>query len=81
LGFEDKGTFVILTNGFKKKDQKVPKSKITLAEQRKNSDTEFAKNFENGYQEFKIGKMLKLARKETGLTQEDVAKDTTSLKR
>ncbi len=35
LGFEDKDTFVILTNGFKKKDQKVPKSEITLAQQRK----------------------------------------------
>jgi len=35
LGFEDKGTFVILTNGFKKKDQKVPKSEINLAQQRK----------------------------------------------
>ena len=40
---------------------------------RKNSDTEFAKDFEDGYQEFKIGEMLKLARKETGLTQEEVA--------
>ena len=43
LGFEYQGTFVVLTNGFKKtgvplegKDQKVPKSEITLAEQRKN---------------------------------------------
>ena len=36
LGFEDKGTFVVLTNGFKKKDQKVPKSEITLAQKRKN---------------------------------------------
>ncbi len=35
LGFEDKGIFVVLTNGFKKKDQKVPKSEITLAERRK----------------------------------------------
>ncbi|NOR58307.1 MAG: type II toxin-antitoxin system RelE/ParE family toxin [Sulfurimonas sp.] len=35
LGFEDKGSFVVLTNGFKKKDQKVPKSEITLAERRK----------------------------------------------
>ncbi len=35
LGFEDKGTFVILTNGFKKKDQKVPKSEILLAQKRK----------------------------------------------
>ncbi len=35
LGFEDKGTFVVLTNGFRKKDQKVPKSEISLAQQRK----------------------------------------------
>lgn len=35
LGFEDKGTFVVLTNGFKKKDQKVPKSEISLAQKRK----------------------------------------------
>ena len=40
---------------------------------RKSIDTEFAKNFDEGYQEFKIGEMLKMARKETGLTQEDVA--------
>ncbi len=40
---------------------------------RKKSDTEFALNFEDGYQEFKIGEMLKLARKEVGLTQEDIA--------
>ena len=36
LGFEYKDTFVVLTNGFKKKDQKVSKSEITLAQQRKN---------------------------------------------
>lgn len=35
LGFENSGTFVILTNGFKKKDQKVPKSEIDLAQQRR----------------------------------------------
>ena len=35
LGFEHKGTFVILTNDFKKKDQKVPKSEIELAQQRR----------------------------------------------
>jgi phage-related protein len=35
LGFEHNGRFVVLTNGFKKKDQKVPKSEIRLAEQRK----------------------------------------------
>lgn len=35
LGFEHKGSFVILTNGFKKKDQKVPKLEIDLAQQRR----------------------------------------------
>jgi len=35
LGFEEKNVFVILTNGFKKKDQKVPKSEINLAQQRR----------------------------------------------
>jgi phage-related protein len=35
LGFEHKGIFVVLTNGFKKKDRKVPKSEIQLAQQRR----------------------------------------------
>lgn len=30
-------------------------------------------NFETGYQEFKIGAMLKMAREEAGLTQEQLA--------
>ena len=42
-------------------------------DKRKSNDIEFAENFEKGYQEFKIGEMLKLARKEIGLTQEDIA--------
>ena len=42
-------------------------------EKRKKTDSEFATNFEDGYQEFKIGEMLKEARKETGLTQEEIA--------
>jgi predicted transcriptional regulator len=45
----------------------------TYIDKRKKTDNKFAENFDNGYQEFKIGEMLKLARKETGLTQEDVA--------
>ena len=32
LGFEHRDTLVILTNGFKKQEQKVPKSEITLTE-------------------------------------------------
>ena len=35
LGFEYQGTFIVLTNGFKKKDQKVPNSEIDLAQQRR----------------------------------------------
>lgn len=35
LGFEHNGKFVVLTNGFKKKDQKVPKSDIELAQRRR----------------------------------------------
>lgn len=40
---------------------------------RKKTDAEFSLDFDDGYQEFKIGEMFKLARKETGLTQEEVA--------
>jgi|LWDU01.1.fsa_nt_gi phage-related protein len=35
LGFIEKGTFIILTNGFMKKSQKTPKVEIQLAEKRK----------------------------------------------
>ena len=35
LGFEHNKKLVILTNGFKKKDQKVPKSEIKLAQSRR----------------------------------------------
>ena len=41
LGFEYKSVFVVLTNGFKKKDQKVPKSEIELAQSRRK---EYLKN-------------------------------------
>lgn len=40
---------------------------------RKAKDPEFAKDYEIGYQEFKIGVMLKMAREEAGLTQEQLA--------
>jgi HTH-type transcriptional regulator / antitoxin HipB len=45
----------------------------TYISKRKIIDPEFAKNFETGYQEFKIGVMLKMAREEAGLTQEQLA--------
>jgi len=40
---------------------------------RKELDSEFAEGFEEGYQTFKIGVLLKQARKASGLTQEEVA--------
>ena len=42
-------------------------------EQRKKRDPEFAENFEEGYDEFKIGVLLREARKERGFTQAQLA--------
>ena len=42
-------------------------------EKRKARDPKFAENFESGYQKFKIGAMLKLAREDSGLTQQQLA--------
>jgi HTH-type transcriptional regulator / antitoxin HipB len=42
-------------------------------EKRKKKSKSFALNFDNGYKEFKIGAMLKLAREESGYTQEEIA--------
>ena len=41
---------------------------------RKKSDPNFAKNYDSGYNEFKIGLLLKEARIKSGLTQEQLAK-------
>lgn len=40
---------------------------------RKARDPEFAEKFESGYEQFKIGVILKAAREEAGLTQEELA--------
>ena len=42
-------------------------------ETRKNQSFQFAKNFDKGYEQFKIGVLLKQARIEAGFTQEEVA--------
>ena len=42
-------------------------------EKRKHKDPKFAKGFEEGFEEFKIGVMLKQAREDAGLSQEEVA--------
>ncbi len=41
--------------------------------QRKKDDPEFAENYDIGYQNFKIGVLLKKIREESGLTQEQLA--------
>ena len=45
LGFWHKSNFIVLTNGFKKKTQKTPKTEISLAENRKK---DFLKRSLNG---------------------------------
>ena len=47
---------------------------------RKRADAKFAENFESGYQEFKVGVLLRQAREEAGITQEDLAQRTKTKK-
>ncbi len=42
-------------------------------EERKSKSKEFAKDFEEGYENFRIGYFLKQARKDAGITQEELA--------
>ena len=42
-------------------------------DKRKKKSSDFAKNFEQGYKNFKIGLLLRQARKEAGITQEELA--------
>jgi len=43
-------------------------------QERKKRDPEFADNFEEGYREFKLGVMLRQAREQAGLSQEELAR-------
>lgn len=45
----------------------------TYIKKRAACDPEFAKSFSSGYEQFKIGVMLKQARQEAGVTQEELA--------
>jgi len=47
---------------------------------RKGRDPAFAENYESRYHEFKIGVMLKMAREEAGLTQEQLAQKVMTKK-
>lgn len=42
-------------------------------QKRKKNDRTFALNYEKGYEEFKIGEILRQAREKAGLTQEELA--------
>jgi HTH-type transcriptional regulator / antitoxin HipB len=42
-------------------------------DQRKKIDKEFAEGYKEGYEQFKIGVMLRQARESAGLTQEELA--------
>ncbi|MDU0458976.1 MAG: helix-turn-helix transcriptional regulator [Geobacteraceae bacterium] len=42
-------------------------------EKRKKKSVEFAEAFDAGYEEFKIGAMLRQAREQAGITQEELA--------
>jgi HTH-type transcriptional regulator/antitoxin HipB len=49
-------------------------------QRRKRVDKAFAKDFEAGYEQFKIGVMLRQAREEAGVTQECLARMTKTKK-
>jgi len=45
----------------------------TYINERKSKDKSFAKNYDKGYEDFKIGVVLKQAREEAGLSQSQLA--------
>ena len=47
---------------------------------RKRRSRDFAENFEEGYEGFKIGILLRQAREDAGLTQEEIAKKLNTKK-
>jgi HTH-type transcriptional regulator / antitoxin HipB len=57
---------------FQKKNKKMSDLKKYVANI-KNKDPVFAENYESGYNDFKIGVLLKQAREASGRTQEEVA--------
>ncbi|MBM3711874.1 MAG: helix-turn-helix domain-containing protein [Actinobacteria bacterium] len=47
---------------------------------RKNKSKKFAKNFDKRYENFKIGALLRQAREEVGVTQEEIAEKLSTKK-
>jgi ribosome-binding protein aMBF1 (putative translation factor) len=48
--------------------------------ERKKRDKEFAEGFDEGYEQFKVGVMLRQARQSAGLTQEELAQKLNTKK-
>jgi HTH-type transcriptional regulator / antitoxin HipB len=62
-------------------EEKIMKDDLEkFIEKRKRTDPKFAKDFESGYQEFKIGVLLRQAREQAGVTQEALARRTKTRK-
>jgi ribosome-binding protein aMBF1 (putative translation factor) len=49
-------------------------------EERSKNDREFALNFDSGYEDFKIGVLLRQVREAAGLTQEELARKMNTKK-
>ena len=49
-------------------------------EERKKKSPDFSKGFEEGYEHFRIGLMLRMAREEAGMTQEELARKMSTKK-
>lgn len=56
-----------------KNSEKIVDDLEKFIEKRKKRSPRFAEGFETGYDQFKIGIMLRNAREDAGLTQEDIA--------
>ena len=67
-------------NGGRTKTKLFAEKKIIMSDlqkyisNRKVNDPEFAEDFDEGYESFKVGVILKQAREEVGLTQEQLAR-------
>ena len=53
---------------------------IKYVERRQRADAKFAENFDSGYQDFKVGVLLRQAREKAGITQETLARRTNTKK-
>jgi len=47
---------------------------------RKKRDSEFSENYDKGFQDFKLGVMLRQAREDAGLTKEELARKISTKK-